>query len=106
MAMVCYGMHVKKRETPLTNKTNHPTETEKVERHIGIIDDILDDLLDNTKDEDDESTKQSESGSAKHKGEEEEGLRFFVSTKTKVLKTTVTSTITATSYHTCYKGKG
>ena len=34
-----------------------------------------------------------------------EGLKFFVSTKTKTLKTTVTSTKSLTSYHTCYKGK-
>ena len=65
------------------------------ERHIEIIDDILDDLLETEEEPPVISSDEKDEGT---------GLKYFISTKTKTLKTTVTSTVTLTSYHTCYKG--
>ena len=82
----------------------HDMNTKKAEkekstevRHLEEIDDVLEHLFGN---EEDESTAENII-----EQQSNEALKFFISTKTKTLKTTITSTHSLTSYHTCYKGK-
>ena len=67
------------------------------ERNLEVIDEVLEHLL-----EDEEHETHSELDEEPLK---EGPQKFFISTKTKTLKTTMTSTHSITSYHTCYKGK-
>ena len=82
----------------------HDMNTKKAEKeksteakHLEEIDDVLEHLFGN---EEDESTTENI-----NEQQSNEALKFFISTKTKTLKTTITSTHSLTSYHTCYKGK-
>ena len=107
--MTCYndgstaksvGQHKEVEEdTPAGNRdqiTKNKNGKINEERNIEVIDHVLDHLFEN-----------EEEGSAT--GDDiqqvDEALRFFVSTRTKTLRTTTTSTRSLTSYHTCYKGK-
>ena len=76
--------------------TNNKDGKIKPERNIQVIDNVLDHLFAN-----------EEEGSATGNDYEQadEAIKFFVSTRTKTLKTTTTSTQSLTSYNTCYKGK-
>ena len=66
------------------------------ERNLDVIDDVLDHFFE-------DETEASAVGI--NQEQTNDALKFFVSTKTKTLKTTVTSTQSLTSYNTCYKGK-
>ena len=92
------GQHKEVIDKQVANRDQNTKERDlkiNIERHIDIIDDVLEDLFEN-----------EEEGSTTENGQQtKEALKFFVSTKTKTLKTTVTSTKSVTSYHTCYKGK-
>ena len=70
-------------------------------RNLDVIDDVLDNLFDHG---DDDHEGSSDALTTINPPQAIEALKFFVSTKTKTLKTTVTSTQYLTSYHTCYKG--
>ena len=65
------------------------------ERNIEVINNVLDHLFEN-----------EEEGSAAGNDDQhpDEALKFFISTRTKTLKTTTTYTQSLTSYNTCYKG--
>ena len=77
-------------------KTDEKVDLTK-DRDLEVIGEVLEQLLEN---EDDELSSEVEEIPLK-----DEPLKFFISTKTKTLKTTITSTHSITSYHTCYKGK-
>ena len=79
-----------------TSKTDEKVDLTK-ERDLEVIEEVLEHLLEN--EEDELSTEAEEIPLT------DEPLKFFISTKTKTLKTTITSTHSITSYHTCYKGK-
>ena len=66
------------------------------DRDLEVIEEVLEHLLEN---EEDELSSEAEELPLTDKP-----LKFFISTKTKTLKTTITSTHSMTSYHTCYKG--
>lgn len=97
-------MNIDQKQLSEKNFEMHDMTTKKAEkekstevRHLEEIDDVLEHLFGN---EDDEPTTENF-----EELQPNDALKFFISTKTKTLKTTITSTHTLTSYHTCYKGK-
>ena len=100
MHQVCHGMNIGQYKEVVGKHVPSRDENTKekdakinIERHIDVIDDVLADLFETGEDSTSQNGQETE----------EDPLKFFVSTKTKTLKTTVTSTRTLTSYHTCYK---
>ena len=77
-------------------KTDEKVDSTK-DRDLEVIEEVLEHLLEN---EEDELSTEVEGLPLT-----DEPLKFFISTKTKTLKTTITSTHSITSYYTCYKGK-
>ena len=99
-------MNIKKDKVQKTNQNaeNHDMNENKIEHEeltgegrLEVIGEVLEHLFD---DEEDESTTEF----VEQQQQTDEALKFFISTKTKTLKTTITSTRSLTSYHTCYKG--
>merc|ERR1712223_1419357 len=99
---VTYGMNIDQKQLSEKKFEIHDMNTKMTKkekstevRHLEEIDDVLEHLFGN---EEDEPTTENII-----EQQSNEALKFFISTKTKTLKTTITSTHSLTSYHTCYK---
>ena len=101
----CHGMNIDQKRLIKSNRntdshgvslrTDENVDLAK-DRDLEVIGEVLEQLLEN---EEDELSSEVEEIPLT-----DEPLKFFISTKTKTLKTTITSTHSITSYHTCYKG--